>query len=120
MIITAVHIMQHSTTEYVGRAMRFQKLKGSVLENPFKVDHHGSRDWCIEKFDQLLEKEMEDIHSDQAIEMVRLATLAKSQGHLELGCWCCKTPKPVTDDPLICHTQIIGRKILKMLEVKDD
>lgn len=109
--ITVTHILRtiNPDVQYIGRASPAHNLKHSPLQNPFKITGGRTREEAIQKYREHLEIEMQNIYSDISIELIRLATLARDRGSLELDCWCA---------PMPCHGDVIREALLKMLEVQ--
>lgn len=85
-MITVSRWRKGATGEYIGRAMRFQGLKGSPLGNPYRLDEGVDRSVPIERYRRrLLAYLAHDTAEKREIE--RLTELAR-QGDLTLLCWC--------------------------------
>ena len=80
---------------YVGRP--------SPIGNPFHIGEDGTREEVIAKYKEWLGKQ--DMHSDAAAEMCRLANLYIQTGELALVCWCA---------PEACHADVIKKYIQQM------
>lgn len=84
--------------EYIGRAMRFQKLKASPWANPYKITADCDREQAIALYRAHLESRLR--------EDPRLwEELAELSGKVLL-CWCC--PKEGFQGRLLCHGQILA------------
>lgn len=86
-----VHVKKHKYDVYVGRPTEYG--------NPFSVDKYG-RERCIEMYEDwitgYLRKPLRDKMKRELYSKV-------------LACWCAQEPIEHTQDPVICHAQIIAR-----------
>ena len=106
-----------ATGEYIGRG--YKGVKGSPLNNPFKVGRDGTRDEVIElyaiRLRAYLESYVKGVASSEfkrergiiISELKRLYEIWQRDGYLTLVCWCA---------PLSCHGDIIKEILEKWNE----
>ena len=106
-MITVANIRQTKSGEYIGRAMPRQRLVGSPLGNPYKLDPGDTREAIINVYAGWLAKRLQD-DTPQRREIERLTDLARA-GDLVLLCWCA---------PQSCHGDVIKAEIERRLAVE--
>ena len=99
-MITVANIRTTKIGVYVGRAMPRQRLAGSPLGNPYRLDPGDTREAIINVYAGWLAKRLID-DTPQRREIERLTELAR-RGDLVLLCWCA---------PLPCHADVIKELI---------
>lgn len=78
-------------------AIRFLIRKIQLLNIRF-----SSRDEAISKYEIWLNEKLTDVESAECKEFFRLVDLYKTNGELNLVCWC---------HPLRCHGDVLSKKI---------
>lgn len=80
-----------------------------VLGNPFSHKENSiaeykvsSRDEAMSKYEIWLNEKLTDVESAECKEFFRLVDLYKTNGELNLVCWC---------HPLRCHGDVLSKKI---------
>lgn len=106
MSITVANIRTTKDGVYIGRRMPRQRLDGSPLANPYKLDPGDTREAIINVYRGWLSKRLSS-DTPQEREIERLTELAR-HGDLVLLCWCA---------PLSCHGDVVKAIIEERLQV---
>lgn len=109
MNLIAVNCHYQEYDFYCGRPKKGQK---SPLANPYIIGQDGSREEVIEKYRQLLWRQLKAGNKDVVDELLRIYNHGKINEETRLGCWC---------KPKACHVDVItsalnSQKVIEIIE----